>query len=768
MGPLLQRVSQDVLGRIEEAANEIGVFFCARTPFIHFMDAASAPELAELTMQLVGKFYLLRREVEAAVLAAEERDRGDLNEEAAAARINIPDSSTSKHHQHQFFKQQQQQQQQQHQQKQQQQQKQHTAVDTRSWLGGDSYTPVAYSNNSEGDREAAGEETRDEAAAAAAAAASAAAHRGERGTRIEKITTSSNKQQGSNSWELPLSTQRRQLLSSSFQRQIDVDSWRGRAGDRENTRRRSLRPRFRQDNRWRVRSPAAAAGAGAAKAAAAAAGGGGLSARGALEVVDVQLQMQRQLLEISSGLACDIREYGERSNFVFAAEHLLQSLPELQRQMDLDKEWSLSFVEHAATAAAGDSRLAYRLRQTERREALGEVLRPKAKETAEFALSLIDAAEWLHALKEEGRTPRAAFSGTYTTGGGPLHTAADAAAAAAAAAGGPPSDAAAGGAAAASAASAASAATAATAAAAGGAAGAGSTHIGDSMLHYYTPQGAERSQPVQLLQGVDDTPEEEETLHDAESCSLQKPLEHLGIYLSSSLSPKDRLSSSILPPQTPVAAGLEASSSKGGSSSTGTPSSSSSSRSGRHSSSSSSSSNSRGNSSGDEQEGLEDTRRIGIDKNMPLMMQSKKNSSEVYDDPNENSLWWEAEAATLLNPNKSAAAVSLLLPHLHLALQTGKDWDCLGRGSIKENALWVFVVGLICTNSFVCEGIKTLLFGEAFFLQDMLQLARRGAAGTKKPLALLRTDAILEGRHQGCARSKPNPKPLTLNPNPKP
>ncbi|CDJ42819.1 hypothetical protein, conserved [Eimeria tenella] len=638
VGPLLRPVSPDVLGRIEQAATDLSSFFCSRLPFVQFMDVASAPELAEFTVGLSSKLHVLRREVLAAVMSAEEkrggppwRGWGPPNLKGALD-WRRPEK------------------------------RRRTAgpLDGPSWLG-------------------EGSESR-------AAAAAATADTSFRMDPREGV---------------PLS-------ESSEARKLE-----GTKGMGEATGSQDLRSGARWGPRETSRGPAAYAPfwqrqgrLGSSKFAGRRARGrssrkqgeGPLGSRGALEVVDVQLQMQRQLLEISAGLAADLLDSEYKGPPESSPEELLQLLPELQRQADLEKEWPQNFLDNAKRTYEEDSRFAYYARQTERRQALTEVVRFKAKETADFALSLMDAAEWLHSLKEEGRTPRSVFPTVYPGAAGPLHATAAASAAATAAA---------------------------VAAAAAGAAAHGRA---EALLHYYTPPDSD-ADPVRLRNAAVGAPEVEETLRDAEMCVPQKFLEHFGYRFSSSSPPAAAAPSG--------KAGLPAREARGSDGSVPS-SSSSSSRSSRSSSKKSSSRSSR------DAGGSAHRKQSGSPGKQPLASEHTKGAT----------LWWEEEAALLMNSSGNALAATLTLaPHLHLALQTGRDWDCLGVDSVAGNALWLYVMGRICANSFVCEGFRSLLFGETLLLQDLLKVAKRNASGTGKALCLSRIDLLLEGRHQGFART---------------
>lgn len=571
VGELMRFASRDVVGRIEQAANELGSFFCSRLPLIHFMDAASAPELAEFTLGLTSRLQLLRKEVNAAVLSS-----GMAEGYGWRRPPNASGSEALLKHQ-------------------QQQQKRGHAGTPKQRRKADQRGKNAPRNGISG---TPGGET-------------SADTKNESASR--RYTYSPSAAEPTSRW--PAAARRKMPVAGRFF---------------------PVRTRHRRGSYAIGRE-------------------GALGSRGALEVVDVQLQMQHQLLEISAGLAADIAEHVEKGAPSPSPEKLLQVLPELQRQLDLEKDWTQNMAQHAAKATDDDSPLGYYQRQVGRRHAVGEVLRYKDKETAELAFSLMNAAEWLHALKEEGRTPRAVFASPYH--GGSLRAASVAAA--------------------------------------------------PALLHWYRPS-ASWVNPPRLVDYAAEEEDIEETLQDARDCAPQGSSTYLDVPRSVQTAAAGGLPPAGTNAVVPAAHEMN------------------------------------NNSSSKQQRSPNRKKPDAGEDNV---------SSRGFSD--KTSHWWEAEAASLTKDPKQMRRASLaLVPHLHLALQTGPDWDCLGGNSAEANALWLFVMGRICTNSFFCEGLRSVLFGETLLIHDMQTVAKRAASGIGKPLSLTRVDAVLDGRQEGFARSE--------------
>ncbi|XP_026190759.1 uncharacterized protein LOC34618565 [Cyclospora cayetanensis] len=581
VGGVLQLASHDVIGHVEQAANDLGAFFCSSLPFLHFMESASATEIAEFTLGLAMRLHSLRKEVIATALSARQargptRRRGTTASGGEARGTRQP----------------------------------HQRVDGSLTQNNSIYTDNRYK----------------------AKATDRRFFEGEPSATSQEDSHTAGRQHPSTTGNNERSTETRGHA-------LEIPRW-------YSTRWVSSL----KSNYIRRGGPSKAPGKGA------------LGSRAALEVVDVQLQMQHQLLEISSGLAVDIACHYEKRAPRPSPEKFLQVLPELQRQLDLEKDWAQNLARQAPTSVDDDSPFSYYLREVARRTAAGEVLQFTAKETADLALSLINAAEWIHSLKEEGRTPRAVF--TATNLGGPQF-----------------------------------------------AAGPG---VSPALLHYYQPSDSW----VWLLKGSQEeheVGESTETLQDARNVAPQRSSGYMEVPLSL---PSAR---NVAPP--PVSQTSYDSQRKSGANSGG------------------------GSLVSSKQKERETSRKKG---------QEGSEKSEGSGEFSESSAhWWEADAASLLKRSREARGLSpSLVRHLHAALQSGPDWDCLGNSSVEGNALWLFVMGHICANSFLCEGFRTLLFGEGLALHEMLRVAKRGASGSGKAFTLNRLDAILEGRHQGFARSE--------------
>lgn len=555
---LMKGASRDIIGRIEQAANELGSFFCSRLPLVHFMEAASGPELTEFTLGLTARLQALRREVNAAVLSA-------------IRPLELSGAAKKRALSHSVYRQQQQ--------RQLQRRQVSALAASRAFRRRPSQEASSFRDSEEERLCSSGVEIADSSKA-------------------------------------PCRHEARMLQ-----------------GPHASVRQLS-------DSKQSISR-------------------GPLESRGAIEVVDVQLQMQHQLIEISAALAEDLAEHGERGSVIPPPEKLLQLVPELQRQLDLERDWTQSVTQLAA-GGDDDSALGYYQRQVERRAAISEMLRSRDKETADLALSLMEAAEWVHALKEEGRTPKAVFAITSTEGF-PQPTAIENA----------------------------------------------------SMLHWYG-QSEEWQRWLQRDAPNDAAGDEAvETLEDAQRCAphiFSKP-------------PLPLVPGGPLPFLTTPAGLAVTDTAAGGSSFAG------------RSNSNSGCSNHRRSSS---------ERTSVSERPAGLGGRTEKHK-----------LWWEAEAASLAKGSKQLRrGARAVLSHLHLALQAGADWNCLGEGSVEANALWLFVMGKICTNSFFCEGLRSVLFGESLLIYDMLKLAKRAATGSGKPLNLTRVDVVLDGRQEGLARSK--------------
>ncbi|KAL8270916.1 hypothetical protein Esti_005170 [Eimeria stiedai] len=400
--------------------------------------------------------------------------------------------------------------------------------------------------------------------------------------------------------------------------------------------------------------------------------------------------MQNQLVEISASLAADLAQHTPEGHQSPSAEKLLQQLPELQKQLDLAELWTQSVAQHVPHAD-GDSAFASYLRQSGRRSALAEVLRSRGKETEDVTLSLMEAAEWLHALKEEGRTPRPLFCYSSPLGFND------------------------------------------------------SARFWDSaLLHWYDSSEGSSAHPPQQQQqqrsglvarisrdrGLDEE-EVKETLEDA-----QRWAPH--------------------PPRAPSAFPLPTNQTKGPSQGL------------RNSNSSSSSSGAGGGAhavAAESRKGSSRSSTSSVSKHQLSVLGMRPGGPreellpQLRREGRKEALWWEAEAATLrMLPNSPRRAAFALIPHLHQALQTGPHWDCLGEGSVEANALWLFVMGRICTSAFFCESLRSILFGETLLLKDMLKLAKRAASGATQPLSLSKVDAVLDGKQEGFARMRKIPK----------
>lgn len=370
------------------------------------------------------------------------------------------------------------------------------------------------------------------------------------------------------------------------------------------------------------------------------------NARSALEIVDLQLQIQNQVAEIASGLAADVALFAEDDAARTEFCRLVQATPELQEQLELEKMWALE-QQTCRKGVIDDTCLSRYGRQHQRRQVLENILVTRQPKTASFACSLLDAAEWLHSLKEDGRkipsisAPQSGGSDRRRFG----------------------------------------------------------VTTNAHFFHWLCPRS--NREMLNKRGRVVEESEIHETLEDAFkfarkfrkdgiSVSQQPGMGSLGNVISSRVTPECVCNKPKFPPSSdPTTRGDE------------------------HS----------------------------LEINVPL-------------EARRHPLWWErivTSDASRLGLSPMAASV---VPHLSVLLQSGLDWDCLGEDYPEANALWLFVMGRLCTNSFFCEGMSSLLFGEGMLLPDMLRVARRAASRGSDPLGLQHLDVVLDGRHEGFARSE--------------